>query len=310
MFILEHIVLSIKVLVMSLVQDIPAAVQEGVARQCVGAATVLSTGRPNPIFPIEYRLQDQGSPPCAGDGINAVVDSEDAVNLSSGGLHAQSDLLAEPSTSSSSSSSASRDPRVEASRLAAAATTHFGFNPSTLVAIICVPALLQYYGLSVWIYMPISAAYLLYMQMLKERNDRMAARGILSDPGVLKSVVKDMPSWVNNSDCETAEWLNGTLNVLWPRISIAVEKIVKDSLQTAISQNQLPGIMKFCELKEASLGTVPPRITSIKFVNSSEPLARLDIQLVWAGRPEVPLICVAPLLTQLISNLRIVFPFL
>lgn len=176
---------------------------------------------------------------------------------------------------------------ISLQKMNSACNTLFGFNPSSAIGIILAPIALQYFNFSVWFHVPLSVAFLLYMQAKKNRNDRMAALGIVSDTDILKIIMSEWPGWIRDSDVEQANWMNGLLRKLWPKISLATEKVVKDAVQKIIKESKLPSIFSSCELSQASLGTIAPVFKGLKLVETSEDVVRLDIELLWAGDPEV-----------------------
>ena len=71
-------------------------------------------------------------------------------------------------------------------RLAKEATSQFGFNPTTAFSLVLLPPALQHFGVSPWLYVPIAAGVLLYLQAKKDRQDRKAAIGIVTDPELMQ----------------------------------------------------------------------------------------------------------------------------
>ncbi|KAJ1438492.1 hypothetical protein B484DRAFT_392303, partial [Ochromonadaceae sp. CCMP2298] len=68
--------------------------------------------------------------------------------------------------------------------------------------------------------------YFSYAQAHKERADRKAAVGIVTDPKLLRLVLEEMPSWVNDSEHQRVEWINTLVQKLWPYLSLALEQPV------------------------------------------------------------------------------------
>lgn len=74
-------------------------------------------------------------------------------------------------------------------KLAKEATSQFGFNPTTAFALIVVPPALLHFGVSPWVSMPIATVVLLYLQAKKDRQDRKAAIGIVTDPDLMQVAI-------------------------------------------------------------------------------------------------------------------------
>ena len=65
-------------------------------------------------------------------------------------------------------------------------TSKFGIDPLSMTALTVLPAALQYWGISPWLYIPCAVLYFSYLQAQKDRNDRKLAIGIVSDPALIK----------------------------------------------------------------------------------------------------------------------------
>lgn len=70
--------------------------------------------------------------------------------------------------------------------LAEQQSSKFGLDPLGLTVVVVLPAALQYWGISPWLYIPAAVLYLSYLQVQKNRFDRKMAIGIVSDPALIK----------------------------------------------------------------------------------------------------------------------------
>ena len=103
---------------------------------------------------------------------------------------------------------------------------------------------------------------------------------------MLRYIQQEMPSWISSSDVERAMWLDSTLQTLWPGISKASEGWLVNQLQPYL-HNTNAGIIPSITIESLNLGAISPRITGVRNIKTTESMVRLDIELVWAGTPEV-----------------------
>ena len=218
--------------------------------------------------------------------------------------------------------------------------SQFGYNPLVLMSVLVTPLILITFNVSPYFYLPIALLLLSYLKAKQERHDRKSAMGIVDDANVsrvvsvlmvlscfsfylwkerasidicnvyqiLKYVIEEMPGWVKNADVERANWLNHTLQTLWPKISLATGDLMVLWFQPLLNSYKPPGGYRgdsaihtrfntcvylssigFTSLDIArfSLGTVAPKIAGVRYQFTEESCARLDIELKWAGNPEV-----------------------
>jgi Ca2+-dependent lipid-binding protein len=84
------------------------------------------------------------------------------------------------------------------------------------------------------------------------------------------------------------QWLNDVLNKLWPSISSATEAVIMESLQPILKAN-CPAYLTSLDFSRITLGTIAPVIVGIRHCPNDDNCLRLDIELKWAGNPEVNL---------------------
>ena len=80
-------------------------------------------------------------------------------------------------------------------RLVKETASPFGFDPSHMMILICLPLALNYFNITPWLYLPAAVLFFGYLQSKKDRIDRKIAMGIVSDPTLLKLILEEMPSW-------------------------------------------------------------------------------------------------------------------
>jgi Ca2+-dependent lipid-binding protein len=103
---------------------------------------------------------------------------------------------------------------------------------------------------------------------------------------VLRYIQQEMPSWISSSDVERAMWLDTTLQTLWPGIAKYSQGTLTECLEPYLKQTNI-SIIPTILIKELNLGAVPPRITGVRNIKTTESMVRLDIEFVWAAMPEV-----------------------
>lgn len=166
--------------------------------------------------------------------------------------------------------------------------SQYGFDPLNMSVLVAVPPLIQHLGFNPFFYIPLAVMYFSYLQAAKDRSDRKTALGIVSDPGLIKLVVKDLPRWVSDSEHQRVEWFNSLLQKLWPQLSHALESTMISEIQ-AILNAQVIAVRVGLTVKRFSLGSVSPKIVSVRLHETQESIVRLDVEIRWAGDP---LLCI------------------
>lgn len=177
---------------------------------------------------------------------------------------------------------------ISVSKLEKQCDTQFGFDPMNMMLLVATPLLLQYFHLSPYLYFPISALCFGYLKAQKDRADRKAAIGIISDPAIMKLVIEEMPSWVSDAEFQRVEWINNILQKLWGNLATAVEVEVMKSIQPILDKHT-PPFLTMLKLKRISLGSISPKIVGIRVFHTSESVVRIDVEFRWAGDPLVSL---------------------
>uniref|UniRef100_A0A8C7HMK3 Extended synaptotagmin 2 n=1 Tax=Oncorhynchus kisutch TaxID=8019 RepID=A0A8C7HMK3_ONCKI len=85
----------------------------------------------------------------------------------------------------------------------------------------------------------------------------------------------DLPSWVNFPDVERVEWLNKTVRQMWPYICQFIEKLFRETIETAVKgANSHLSTFRFSKI---NMGDKPLRINGVKVYTEN----LLDIN--WTG---------------------------
>jgi hypothetical protein len=253
MLALEHLLLAVKVVMMNVIDNVPRHIQEKQARKRIQAKQQAIQERI-----IKYTQQKS----------DEYLESDPKRNTDDDNVN--------------------EDEAKTLQRLDNKLRSPFSFNPLSMAALIGTPMLLESCNLSPYIYLPLSVLFLSYFQSMKDRIDRKAAIGIISDPKLIQFMKKEMPSWISDSEFQRMEWFNSILQKMWPQITLAVEALVTEKVQPILEKSK-PSVLTELKLSRCSLGSIAPKIIGIRFINSSESDVRLDIELRWAGDPLITL---------------------
>jgi Ca2+-dependent lipid-binding protein len=137
------------------------------------------------------------------------------------------------------------------------------------------------FGLSELWLIPLLALFLGYFATQKRRQDRRAALGIVSDREVLALIAKEMPAWYSGKDVETMTWLNSVLASLWPYVDQGVSDNLTEEVVPPLIEGLVPGLR--LELTKLTLGSVAPKITSVRASHASKSEVLLDLELKWSS---------------------------
>lgn len=109
-------------------------------------------------------------------------------------------------------------------------------------------------------------------------------------PGVvgLRTLMKDLPTWLSYTKTEKVEWLNKALSQMWPFYDKAVCDAIKESVEPVI-QSVKPPIFKDIRFSRLKFGDVPFRVEGVEIVDRTESEIVLDIDIRWSGDAYVAL---------------------
>ena len=97
-----------------------------------------------------------------------------------------------------------------------------------------------------------------FPQTNKNRSDKQAALGMTGDEEIVRHLLKEIPSWAQESETQRVEWFNMILGKLWPHISRAT--YIKMKVNSLLSQ--LPSLLPFLTYFETC------HLLSISFLSS------------------------------------------
>lgn len=309
MMAVEHALIALKLGIMLLVDDVPLWVRESLARDRLRAEELRIATHHSSVQSLERRGSRAGGSLAAEDTVPGTPTSGAATELSertalltprtaTSPFPASEQWTREEGGYSQTSASASvrtshrGEPFIDAAAASAASklsqecSSQFGFDPINMSALVAVPPLLQHFGASPFFYVPLAVLYFSYLQVVKDRSDRKAAIGIISDPALIRFVVKEMPRWVSDSEHQRVEWFNAVVQRLWPQLSLAAEPVLISQIQEVLNA-QVIAVRLGLTVKRVSLGSVSPKIVSIRLHDTQESVVRLDVEVRWAGDPQV-----------------------
>ncbi|TMW62641.1 hypothetical protein Poli38472_005259 [Pythium oligandrum] len=89
----------------------------------------------------------------------------------------------------------------------------------------------------------------------------------------------DLPRWVKFPDVEKCDWLNNTIETLWPYVKVAVARSVKDALRPALESLKAKLLMTELGFRGLDLGTAAPVINGVKSQKNLEEQVVIDVDL-------------------------------
>jgi len=111
-------------------------------------------------------------------------------------------------------------------------------------------------------------------------EDRIAARQV--DEAALRQILGDLPAWVRSPDSERAAWVNRAAQLLWPQMSQAISRTVKNALQRVL-QNRKPHNIHSIAFETFALGDVPPQCSGARVHQTGAEEVMLDVDVSWAA---------------------------
>lgn len=93
---------------------------------------------------------------------------------------------------------------------------------------------------------------------------------------------EDLPRWVKFPDVERCDWLNQTVDSLWPYVKVAIARSVKEALTPVLDGIKPKLMMSELGFSGLDLGTAAPMINGIKTQKHLEEQVVVDIDLLFA----------------------------
>lgn len=307
---LEHCLILLKVILMCLVDDVPYRIKECLAKARVDAHSEIYKKRMD-IYMEELKTQNEESaptPPISTDfnknetetfSPDNIISSQDfnQSNQEDANLVIEDEYQSDSSTDSRFSDKEDFEADEELIHtknieyIKNTIITPFGFDPISLMSIICSPLILSHIlKLNPLLYLPFSLVYLSYYQSKKDRMDRCASVGIVSNPKILRYIKKDMPSWFSDPQFERLDWLNNILQKMWGMISIALEPSLIGIVNPYLDMYR-PSFVSQLYMKSFNLGSIAPKIVGLKYINNDDDLTsiKFDIDFRWYSDAKIVL---------------------
>lgn len=139
----------------------------------------------------------------------------------------------------------------------------WALNPFTFVGLTIVPTILQYFYAPLYHYsIPFLFFFAYYVHALHERRVKAAVMGMISDPNIVRLLVKDLPDWVKESDRHQCEWMNVLAQqcmYMCHTFEIRLQKKLNETLDRV-----KPAFVTGMVMEMMTFGTIPPNILSVK----------------------------------------------
>jgi len=105
----------------------------------------------------------------------------------------------------------------------------------------------------------------------------------------LRELFGELPSWLVSSDFERGGWLNKVVSAAWPYLDEATSNVIVNALDP-ILQATMPNFLTSLRFERFSFGRLPAKIEGVKVYESTdEGAVEIDLQVFWAGDPDVVL---------------------
>ncbi|TYZ67107.1 hypothetical protein PybrP1_006718 [[Pythium] brassicae (nom. inval.)] len=126
-----------------------------------------------------------------------------------------------------------------------------------------------------------SAAFTTAFAPLSENSKIHLLKGL--DRETLHELLQeDLPRWVKFPDVEKCDWLNQTIDSLWPYVKVAIARSVKDALTPVLDGIKPKLLMSELGFSGLDLGTAAPVINGIKTQKHLEEQVVVDVDLLFA----------------------------
>jgi len=105
----------------------------------------------------------------------------------------------------------------------------------------------------------------------------------------LEEIIGCLPAWLSIESSERTSWLNKVVTAAWPYLDSATSTVIVNALDP-ILQKTRPSFLTSIQFERFSFGSVPAVIEAVKVYDSaSEGALEIDLQVFWAGDPDVVL---------------------
>ena len=120
-----------------------------------------------------------------------------------------------------------------------------------------------------------------------QSNTRQALAEIsVMDEEEIQEMFGELPSWLAFEDFERGGWINKVVSAAWPYLDEATSNVIVGALDP-ILQATRPNFLTTLRFERFSFGSVPARIEGVKVYENTGDAVEIDLQVFWAGDPNV-----------------------
>ncbi|TQE07571.1 hypothetical protein C1H46_006891 [Malus baccata] len=149
-------------------------------------------------------------------------------------------------------------------------------------------AILGFVGFGVGTSTGLVIGYYVFIYFLPTDVKNPAIRPLVEqDSKTLQRLLPEIPMWVKNPDYDRVDWLNKFIELMWPYLDKAICKTARTIAKPIIAE-QIPKYkIDSVKFEALSLGTLPPTFQGIKVYVTGEKELIMELQLKWAGNPNI-----------------------
>ena len=148
-------------------------------------------------------------------------------------------------------------------------------------------------GFGLGVITTVVSAKLSQTQRGKEESQMLTRRALAYisslEEDELEDIIGCLPAWLSIESSERTSWLNKVVTAAWPYLDSATSTVIVNALDP-ILQKTRPSFLTSIQFERFSFGSVPAVIEAVKVYDSaSEGALEIDLQVFWAGDPDVVL---------------------
>ncbi len=120
-----------------------------------------------------------------------------------------------------------------------------------------------------------------------QSNTRQALAEIsILDEEEIRELLGELPSWLAFDKFERGGWINKVVSAAWPYLDEATSNVIVGVLDP-ILQATRPSFLTTLRFERFSFGSVPATIEGVKVYENTGDAVEIDLQVFWAGDPNV-----------------------
>ena len=108
----------------------------------------------------------------------------------------------------------------------------------------------------------------------------------MHEPSALQSSLPLIPPWLSFPDLEKADFIATIVAQMWPSLKEATEATI-EQVVTPLMDQLKPPFLTSLTFHRLDLGNVPPSIPGVKLQSSEEDELMLDVEVEFAGNPNI-----------------------